>query len=239
MSVIKISSLAQAVTRLGAALLATGLTLFGGQAPAGMLGMPRALPDFHFNGNRLVYDLSLRGSRLTLTADNTVRLTASDSPADPLTRPALRLRAGRRGGDLLDGQFNLFGALTPAAEEDVPALLTASVDAMKTAGSTDQLEFMLVGGSTTGTRAQQFRNLGVFTSVAGIPDEEFWAQAETMGTVLSLMESSELLNPLTPTNGNPAPVPGPVWLLAIGLLPLIGLRRVQVGRESASQSQSG
>lgn len=226
----QMSGLISALHRLPAILLAAALALLGDQATAGMLGMTRAVSDFNFDGNRLIYDISLNGSRLALSADNTVRLTAYDSPDAPLSRPIVRLRGDRRGGELLGGQFNLFGALTPAAEEDVPTLLTASVEAMQTGGTTAGLDFMLGGASATGSRAQQFRNVGIFTSVAGIPDEEYWAQADTMGSVLSLMQGPGLDNPLAPADANPAPIPGPVWLLLAGLLPLIGLRRAHAPR---------
>lgn len=204
-------------------------------AGAGMVPLSGAVPDFQFNGNAVDYDLSLRHGRLTLNPENMLRFTVQAGPGARDETP-LRLRAGRRGGELLAGQFNVFGSLTPARDEAVTGLVTASVAAMQAGEQGDLLGFMLVGKPATGTLAQQFRNLGVYTSVAGVPDEDYWAAHDGGGSLMSLRPAGGVIE--VPAGSVQTPLPATPLLLAAGLGALVGLRR-QASLPGAGHFSSG
>jgi hypothetical protein len=178
------------------------------------------------------------GSGLYLTSDNAVMLTLdygqSSSPATTHSQSGLSaqltLRADIKGNDILAGDFNVFGTLNDVTGQTTAELVSGTIQAMDVTRDGDIFHFMFVGESVTGDLAFHYRNIGLYTSVAGIDDEDWASDFVSSASVMNIMGVSPIgLNPPnSPANGvNANPAPAPLLLMLGGLLPLLMRRRAR------------
>ena len=220
-------------------LLAIALLLAAPVATAGMLSITDAVADFTFEDGRVDYQPTLADSDLRIDADNAVRLAGVSSygverpPDGPVGFGGkLRLRADVRGGDLLEGDFNVFGSLTPASKEATATLIGGTLDAMQVTSDGDAFSFLLGSKRATGALAQQYRNIGIFATVAGIAEEDWVRDFDSGASLMNLIRTGD---PRAGPNANPAnrPVPAPATplLLVSGTLLFLVLRRKERRKE--------
>lgn len=216
-------------------LLAVALLLATPAASGGMLSITDALADFTFDNGRVDYQPTLAESDLRIDADNAVRLAGASrhgvepAPDGPVGFGGkLRLRADVGGGDLLEGDFNIFGSLTPASKEATATLIGGTLDAMQVSTDGDTFGFLLGDKGATGALAQQYRNIGIFTTVAGIAEEEWVRDFDSSASLMNLIRTGDPNAGVNadPTN-RPVPVPATPLLLVSGTLMLLVLRQTR------------
>jgi hypothetical protein len=218
--------------RGSAFLLLLAVALTGGQAWAGMLPMADSIADFMFEDGELSYTPTLEQDHLRLTADNSVLL----SPGDGTDRAAddgagveaqLRLRANVRNGELINGSFNIFGSMTPAADSDLRNLIDGTLHAMEVSRNGDAFDFMFVGKPLNGNLGLKYRKVGLYVRVAGI-DEVAWTRGfDSSASMMNLIsgDAAALADAAGDPNQSAVPAPATGLLLALGALPLLVSRR--------------
>jgi hypothetical protein len=120
--------------------------------------------------------------------------------------------------------------LNDASGQTTSELVSGTIQAMDVTRSGDIFHFMFVGESVTGDLAFHYRNIGLYTSVAGIDDEDWASDFVSSASVMNIMGVSPIgLNPpSSPENGvNANPAPAPLLLMLGGLLPLLMRRRAR------------
>lgn len=196
-------------------------------ATAGVVGVGTSIADFTFVDGVPAYDTE----RIIVAPPEPDRpdlrsIFASVGPDLVSDTERARLRLDKDGRELLGNDDTVLAVMQPIQEQSTSQRLRTTLDAMPPSTLGSRLSFLMMEQPVSGEVALRYRNIGIFTRVAGLDDAEWARDFDSSASLLNLSsDAAEALRAALPERLPAVPIPAPLLLIPLGLLWLLRLRR--------------
>jgi hypothetical protein len=209
------------------------LAVLAGSAHAGMMETGPRMADFSFVDGVPVYNL---GPDIPDPSPLHIPEPKAGFIQPMIIRPdtdlgSPRLLVDEEGRALLDNDVTVLAAMPSVETQGLAERLRSTIEAMPPSTLGDHFSFLLTDQPLPGEVALRYRNIGVFTRVAGLDDAVWARDFDSSASLLDLSADAEqALRTLLPDEMADASAPATALLVLIGLVPLLLRRRRSLRR---------
>lgn len=208
--------------------------LLTGQAAAGFLSTASALPNFHFRGGQIVYDVG--DIRFKLADEEGGPVVSEGGPGstgdggqtwvDPLRGSVYLDPQQESSGDVARIRVGLFGGVPAASTRTVSERLQDGLDAVVVDTHGDALSYLADDRAVNGPLIGRMQSAGVFVTIPGVNLEVWVAGYQDGAPAQRLLEIEDAVRVGDlPPEALAIPLPGTLLLFLAGVPLLAVLRR--------------